>query len=79
MAKKRTPALQTLIERGFKAVAEDINDLRKEMATKEDIAELKTDISEIRSELRDIKARLKEIESAIHIADLTEDIAYKAA
>jgi predicted RNase H-like nuclease (RuvC/YqgF family) len=41
----------------------------KHMATKEDVAELKTelkpDIAGIKSELRDIKARLKEIESAI--------------
>ncbi len=34
MSKKQTPILQTLIERGFKAVAGDIADVRKEMATK---------------------------------------------
>ena len=46
------------MDRGFSAVAEDIADIKSKMATKDDIAE-------IRSELRDIKARLKAVEAAI--------------
>jgi predicted nucleic acid-binding Zn-ribbon protein len=57
--------LEAKMERGFAAVAEDITDIKSTMATKDDIAELKTDSAAIRSELRDIKARLKEIDSAI--------------
>jgi predicted RNase H-like nuclease (RuvC/YqgF family) len=53
------------MERGFAAVAEDIADIKSTMATKDNIAELKTDSAAIRSELRDIKTRLKEIESAV--------------
>jgi predicted nucleic acid-binding Zn-ribbon protein len=67
-AKPRKATLDNIlstVERGFTAVAEDIADIKARMATKEDVAELKTDVAGIRSELRDIKARLKEIESAI--------------
>ena len=49
--KQRTPALQTLIERGFKAVADDIADLRKDMATKDDITRLDTKIDSVESNL----------------------------
>ena len=39
MAKKRTSTLQTLIERGFKAVADDIADLRRRLEDTERTAE----------------------------------------
>jgi chromosome segregation ATPase len=48
-----------MIERGFKAVAEDIADIRKDMATKEDVR------VSVRGELVPIEARLTSIESEL--------------
>jgi phage shock protein A len=59
MPKKRTSSLQTLIERGFKAVAEDIADLRKDMATKDDVREI------VREELKPIETRLAAVEGKV--------------
>ncbi len=56
MVKKGASSVQTLIERGFKAVADDIADIRKHMATKDDVTalrkELKGDIAGLRNELK---------------------------
>lgn len=58
---KSTPvtlaSLSRTIEKGFSSVAEDIADIRKEMATKADVAELrkelKGDIAGVRKEMGD--------------------------
>jgi septal ring factor EnvC (AmiA/AmiB activator) len=57
------------VQGGFAAVAEDISDLRRE--TKDDIAAVKKematkrDIAGIMEELADIKQRLKDVEAAV--------------
>ena len=78
MAKKTTlNELGAMMEHVVKHMAtkEEIADIRKEMATKEEMTAgfatirremaTKDDIAAIKSDLRDIKARFKEVESAV--------------
>ena len=59
--KKRKATLDNILstmERGFAAVADDITEIKRTMATKEDVAG-------IMEELADIKRRLKDVEAAV--------------
>ena len=57
MAKETTLGeLGEMLERGFKAVADDIADIRRDMATKEDVRVI------VREELEPVEARLTSIE-----------------
>jgi chromosome segregation ATPase len=47
------------MERGFKAVAEDVAEIRKDMATKEDVRAI------VREELEPVETRLRSIESEL--------------
>lgn len=72
-------ALSKTVERGFSALAEDIAAVRREMATKGELAELRTEMREgfasIRAELRDIRQRLETLEEAArNSAGLTKEI-----
>jgi hypothetical protein len=60
--KQRMPALQTLIERGFNAVADDIADLRKDMATKADITRLDSRIGKLDAKIDRIDTKLTKFE-----------------
>ncbi len=74
----RFDRLETLIEKGFSALAQDIADTKSElMETKAEVASIKSDLAEfrtdtreatadIRSELKDIRNRLDALESAVH-------------
>jgi hypothetical protein len=60
MAKKKAlgqkiDALTGIVEKGFAAVATDISDVRKEMATKDQIIALHTQVNSIERQLRDTK------------------------
>ena len=60
MAKETTLGeIGKLLERGFKAVADDIADLRKDMTTKEDMRAI------VREELEPVEARLTSIKSEL--------------
>ncbi len=58
-------------ERGFKAVAEDLADIRKEMATKEDIADINTEMMErfdhVEKQFRAIDARLRDMAADVAV------------
>src|SRR5208283_5136507 len=74
----RFDRLETLIDKGFSALAQDIADTKSElMETKADVATIKSDLAEfrietreaiadVRSELKDIRNRLDALESAVH-------------
>jgi cell division protein FtsB len=82
--------LTQTVERGFAAVAEDIADIRARMATKDDLAALRTELkgeisdlrtemrdgfASIREELRDIRRRLESLEEAArNSTGLTKEI-----
>ena len=55
--------LAQMMERGFAAIAGDIADIREHMATKDEVAalrtELKTDIADLSAELDDTRAELR--------------------
>jgi len=57
------------MERGFAAVAEDIGDIRTNMATKDQIIALHTQVSSIESELRGMKRD----KLVTRVADLEEE------
>jgi chromosome segregation ATPase len=76
--KQRPPALQAIIERGFAAVASDIADLRKDMATKDDIADVKSTLSDHTRILNDHTRELATIRSELKsIRDELDDLAEK--
>jgi chromosome segregation ATPase len=74
MAKETTLGeIGEMLERGFKAVADDIADLRKDMATKEDVRAI------VREEREPVEARLTSIESELRsiqrdLDDLSEKV-----
>ena len=53
------------MERGFAAVAGDVADIKRDMATKEHISALATQVGSIERELRDIKRRLTHFEDNV--------------
>jgi len=60
MAKETTLGeIGEMLEGGFKAVADDIADIRRDMATKEDVRAI------VREELEPVEARLTSIESEL--------------
>jgi hypothetical protein len=72
MAKEtRLTELREMIERGFKAVAEDIGDMRKDMATKEEVADIKTEMMDqfkhVEKQFHALDARLQGIASKIAV------------
>src|ERR1700730_2468627 len=64
-----------MLERGFKAVADDIADIRRDLATKEDVRAI------VREELEPVEARLTSIESELRsirrdLDELREKVAH---
>jgi uncharacterized protein involved in exopolysaccharide biosynthesis len=55
------------MERGFPAVSDDIADIRREMATKEQLAGLQRQVNSIEHQLRDtrIDVRLADLEEKV--------------
>jgi chromosome segregation ATPase len=74
MAKETTLGeLAEMLERGFKAVADDIADIRRDMATKDDVRAI------VREELEPVEARITSIESELRsirrdLDDLREQV-----
>ena len=71
--------LTDTVERGFSAVAEDIADIRRTMATKADLAELRTelksDIAALGEQVASIERDLKQIRRDLYeLADKVENI-----
>ncbi len=65
--------IQTLdarMERGFAAVAEDISDVKREMATKDQIIALHTQVNAIETDIRDAKRH----KLVTRVADLEEKV-----
>jgi hypothetical protein len=72
MAKETTlTELREMIERGFKAVADDVADIRKDMATKEDVADIKTEMMEqsehVEKQFHALDDRLRDLSSEIAV------------
>jgi hypothetical protein len=72
MTKKKTldqkiDELTTIVEKGFAAVAIDIDRLEEKMATKEQVIALHTQVNSIENELRDtkIEVRLGDLEAKV--------------
>lgn len=76
MAKKtlsledKIDALTTIVEKGFAAVAEDITDIKRDMATKDQIIALHTQVNSIETQLRD----MKHTKLQSRVADLEEEV-----
>ena len=62
---KKIDRLAVTVERGFAAVAEDIGEIKRTMATKEDIFRIETRLVSIEQELKDIKHRLTKLEADV--------------
>ena len=58
------------IEKGFGAVASDIADIRKDMATKEQIIALHTQVNSIETQLRG----MKHVKLQSRVADLEDEV-----
>jgi hypothetical protein len=72
MAKKKTvedkiDALTNIVEKGFAAVAGDIADIKRDMATKDRVIALHTEMNSIERQLRDTKTETR-------LADLEEKV-----
>ena len=68
MAKRTTlNDLAQLIEKGFAAVAGDITDIKRDMATKEQLIALQTQVNSIETQLRNtkIETRLGNLEEKV--------------
>ncbi len=66
----RFDRLETMIEKGFAALAQDVADTKSEVANvKSDLAEFRIEtreaVADIRSELKDIHNRLDALEAAV--------------
>ena len=75
MAKKTTlNELAQLIEKGFAAVAGDVADLKRDMATKEQMTALHTQVNSIETQLRDtkIETRLGNLEDKVFGAEIQQ-------
>ena len=75
MAKKITlddkiDALTSIVEKGFAAVAGDIADIKRDMATKDQIIALHTQVNSIETELRG----MKHTKLQSRVADLEEEV-----
>lgn len=77
--------LASTVEKGFIAIAEDIVDLKEDMATKDDVREIvrdelrptKEDIRLIREELRDIRSDLKDLKQTTrNMSGFSKEIDY---
>jgi len=67
----RFDRLETLIDKGFSALAQDIADTKSEVVNiKSDLAQFRIEtreaIADVRSELKNIRNRLDALESAVH-------------
>ena len=71
---KKFDALDARMEKGFAAIAEDIGDIRENMATKDQVFALQTQVNSIETQLRDIK----HVKLHARVADL-EDKVFGAA
>ena len=58
------------IEKGFGAIANDIADIRKDMATKEQITALHTQVNSIETQLRG----MKHVKLQSRVADLEDEV-----
>jgi hypothetical protein len=84
MAKKtldqKIDALTNIVEGGFAAVAEDIAQIRKDMATNEDIAELrrematKEQLAGLQTQTNSIERQLRETKIEIRLGNLEEKV-----
>lgn len=90
MAKKKTlddkiDALTGIVEKGFgasdkkvAAIADDIADIRDHMATKDDIADLRTelkgDIAALHAQANSIESQLRETRIETRLTDLEEKV-----
>lgn len=57
--------LANIVERGFAAVADDMDEMKRTMATKEDILRIETRLVSIEQELKGIKERLTRLETDV--------------
>ena len=64
----RFASVESQMEKGFFAVAEDIADIKRDMATKNHIVALHTQVNSIETQLRDMKY----IKMESRVADLEE-------
>ncbi len=67
---KKIDALTSIVEKGFTAIAGDIADIRKEMATKDQIFALQTQVNSIENDIRGMKHSKLEF----RVADLEEKV-----
>ena len=58
------------MERGFAAVADDITDIKRDMATKDQVIALHTQVNAIETQLRD----MKHTKLQSRVADLEEEV-----
>lgn len=72
MAKKKLTLedLATDLHKGFAAIADDIADIKNDMATKAQIATLHTQVNAIETQLRD----MKHVKLQSRVADLEEKV-----
>ena len=66
----RFTKLEHLIERGFAATANDIVDVKRDMATKDQVIALHTQVNSIERQLRD----MKHVKIEDRVADLEEKV-----
>ena len=77
MAKKTTlGSLAAQLEKGFAAVATDIADIKRDMATKEDLQKLATkdQVIALHTQVNSIERQLRETRTEIRLADLEEKV-----
>ncbi len=57
----RFDRLETLIEKGFSALAQDIADTKSELTeTKTEVTNIKSDVSQLRTEMRELRTEMRE-------------------
>lgn len=62
--------MDSRMESGFAALAEDMTDVRKDMATKEQLLTLHTQVTSIETQLRD----MRHVKLQSRVADLEEEV-----
>jgi cell shape-determining protein MreC len=75
---QKLDAVTNIVEKGFAAVASDIADIRENMATKADLAEvrrkLKGDIATLHLQVNSIDAQLRQTKIEVRLGDLEEKV-----
>jgi hypothetical protein len=67
---KKTTSLDTRTERGFSALADDIADIKRDMATKDQIMALHTQVNGIETDIRTMQG----YKLVTRVADLEEEV-----